>query len=141
SGSIERMEATPDGSKLLVWVAGARGIRCWHLDRLLPALSELGLDTGFSHTFAARHGDENKSRRVSLAEGPGLVREEYYGADFRLLANRSVDTKIDHDWSLVSPSFFLPQPPYSLRWRGSLQAPSPGKYRVELEVRDGARLW
>lgn len=140
SGAVRRLRATSDGRQLLCVVAGERGVRCWHLDRL-------------AHEFALRklpgslREDPPRPAPIAAAyppdtpDGAGLTLREFWTNDFRLHVATKVAPQVYLDCGDKSPSHLLPADEFSLRWRGWLQAPRPGKYLFELEMDDSARLW
>jgi len=51
------------------------------------------------------------------------------------------DQQIDFHWTLYGPDTSLSNDFYSVRWTGTLTAPSTGKYKIGLEGNDGFRLY
>jgi beta-glucosidase len=51
------------------------------------------------------------------------------------------DQQIDFHWTLYGPDSSLSNDFYSVRWTGTLTAPSTGKYKIGLEGNDGFRLY
>ncbi|WP_235964455.1 glycoside hydrolase family 3 N-terminal domain-containing protein [Pedobacter gandavensis] len=52
-----------------------------------------------------------------------------------------IDPQIDFMWTLFSPDKHLATDQYSIRWKGSIQAPKSGTYQIGLEGNDGYRLY
>jgi predicted Ser/Thr protein kinase/tetratricopeptide (TPR) repeat protein len=71
---------------------------------------------------------------------PGLVGEYYYGADFEVLALRRVDPAVSFEWGEGPPWPGGPKDAFSVRWRGYLHAPRPGRYTFSVEADDGVRV-
>jgi len=51
------------------------------------------------------------------------------------------DRQIDFHWTLYGPDPILSNDFYSIRWTGTLTAPSTGQYKIGLEGNDGFRLY
>jgi beta-glucosidase len=83
------------------------------------------------------------SKEVLQFEGKAGLRAEYF-------ANRNlegtpalvrIDPQIQFDWSDTPPAAGLSRSDYSVRWTGTLVAPSSGKYQLILTADDGCRLY
>jgi predicted Ser/Thr protein kinase len=71
---------------------------------------------------------------------PGLIGEYYYGANFESLALRRIDPAVSFEWGEGPPWTGGPKDAFSVRWRGYLHVPRPGRYTFSVEADDGVRL-
>jgi hypothetical protein len=124
----------PGGRELFVLVRGEWGVRVWDLAELAARLRDLGLEPGFTVADAPR---------VEQAREPtqGLVAELYRDRHFGFLIERRRDRQIAFDWGKGPLSPWLPSDEVSIRWTGSLRAPRPGRWELQIDVDDCASLW
>jgi hypothetical protein len=75
---------------------------------------------------------------VTPLKGFGLA-AEYFDGDFRNRVLARTDPQVDFQWHDTRPAG-VPER-FTVRWKGFLKAPKPGKYHIILIHDDGARLW
>jgi WD40 repeat protein len=137
----------PDGVRLFVLLEGESAVRVWHLDRLRSRLTEVGFASGLEVLEPRVLPPEAPKPVVAPAvteppRGPnGLKTELFADPDLRRCVKVRYDQNIDFDWGLGSPDPLVPPERFSIRWSGWLRAPRPGRYTLQLESDDGARLW
>lgn len=71
----------------------------------------------------------------------GLTGEYFSGPNFERKVLTRTDPTVDFDWNWQSPGPGVPREYFSVRWRGKLYAPVPGRYRFRATVDDGVRVW
>ncbi len=79
---------------------------------------------------------------IKLPKGstPGGIVGNYYGGqNFNRFLNKRADRQINMYWQ-SSPLQKVPADYFSVRWKGFLEAPHDGKYRICAEYDDGAQL-
>lgn len=79
---------------------------------------------------------------VALPKGSqsgGIVGNYYGGQNFNRWLNRRIDAGINMYWP-SRPIDKVPDDYYSVRWKGFLEAPATGKYRICAEYDDGAQM-
>jgi PKD repeat protein len=72
---------------------------------------------------------------------PGLIGDYHLGTTLSNLVLTRLDSNVDFDWGLGSPSTELPVDGYSIRWSGEVQAEFTETVRFFAATDDGARLW
>jgi hypothetical protein len=75
------------------------------------------------------------------ARAHGLLVEYFQGRHFEHKAAVEVEPQIDFATGALTPHADVPRGPFSIQWRGWLNVPEAGRYKLSLEVDDGARLW
>jgi hypothetical protein len=147
TGPVRWLAFHPDGVRLFVLLERESAVRVWHFDRLLARLEDMGLGTGLSPT-----------RKIPLpplapvvppdqpiieppSSSNGLKAELYDDMELQRCVKIRYDAKIDQRWGNKAPDPLLPTREFSMRWTGWLKAPNPGKYTLQLESDEGARLW
>lgn len=71
----------------------------------------------------------------------GLVGTYFRNARFGGLATERLDHVVDFDWGEGSPYSSTDYEPFSVRWKGFLEASSSEEYAFETVSDDGVRLW
>ncbi len=140
---ITSVEFTPDGNSLLS-ASADETVRLWRAPTLL------GMRQPTPHPEIIIPDLVTESPYALIAGMPpprnrGLAGCYYRSEDSdeppdsdQLLLSR-VDRQVDFDWSSVPPVRDV-HDYYQVRWSGLLRAPRSGKYRLEIESDDGARL-
>ncbi|MDB5321648.1 MAG: hypothetical protein JWN40_3279 [Phycisphaerales bacterium] len=75
---------------------------------------------------------------ITPLKGFGLA-AEYFDGDLKRSVFARTDPQVDFLWQDTRPAGV--QENFSVRWKGFLKAPKPGKYHIILIHDDGARLW
>ena len=140
-GMVRQLRVTPDGRQWLIMVAGEYGIRSWHVDSLRARLTELGLEVELPLPTERKSKSPPPANPYELPDGPGLIREDFVGEDLRYWTNIQLDSQVSESWRPKEPCLHVGGENFSLRWKGWLKAARAGKYLLELEADDGARLW
>jgi hypothetical protein len=156
---VEHVRRAPDGVTLGVSVRGERAVRLWHLDRLWSNLNDLDLGQGLPTLPTPRPLTKPFPRRDKTkppidrfltgdtkhlpVDSPHGLRVDYFGNPD--LSGRPVVSglvaNIDFDWGSKQPTTEVPANHFSVRWTGTLTAPQPGQYDLQVYVDDWARLW
>jgi outer membrane protein OmpA-like peptidoglycan-associated protein len=79
--------------------------------------------------------------RAQTPAGDGLIGQYYDGENFERVMLIRYDPTVDFDWGHGEPGPGLPTEHFSVRWSGWLVAPVSGRYRFNITVDDGMRLW
>lgn len=81
---------------------------------------------------------------VSLGSGTGLTGHYFNDPGFRFFGRHlltRLDSTIDFQWGGGPPASGLPDDLFSVRWKGFLEAPLDGTYRMQVIADDGVRLY
>jgi WD40 repeat protein len=145
-GPVRWLGFHPDGVRLFVLLERESAVRIWHLDRLRDQLEELGLGAGLELIQKAELPPPIELSAPApveeLPQGPNGLRAELFVDSFLYQCVKvRYDPAIDFHWGEGSPDSLLPHEDFSVRWSGWLKAPTPGRYMLELDSDDGARLW
>jgi WD40 repeat protein len=86
---------------------------------------------------------EERLKRVigGVEYRPGLVVELFRDEEFKQKVKTRVDYQVDFNWGEGPPDPEVPADHFSIRWRGWLLPPRPGRYRLIVEADDGCRLF
>jgi WD40 repeat protein len=137
----------PDGARLFVLVEGERAVHVWHLDQLFDRLAELGLGADLGSIRPAplpppAPGVAAAAPDTEAPRGPqGLKAEVFADVELGRCVKVRYDSQVDQDWGGVPPALLTTGDGYSLRWTGWLKPPRPGRYTLQLDCAQGARLW
>ena len=71
----------------------------------------------------------------------GLCADFFEGLEFDRKVISRVDYQVDWLWGLDAPAPTVPANRFSARWRGFLQSPWPGRYKLAAIHDDGVRVW
>jgi hypothetical protein len=145
-GPVRSLAFHPDAVRLFVLLEREPAVRVFHLDRLRARLESLGLGAGLEGIAAASLPDAvTESPPVPVVEDarvPGGLRAELFAdLNFRHCVKVRFDDRLDFDWGEGSPDPLLPGDFFAVRWTGRLKAPRPGRYTLELDSDDAARVW
>jgi hypothetical protein len=76
------------------------------------------------------------------AEEHGLLGEYFDNGDLTSLVTKRIDEVVDFEWGLALPlADMSPDHEFSVRWRGTLEAPASETFTFYAASDDGARLW
>lgn len=136
---LVRLAVTPNGKSLAILLAGERGVRLWHLDRLEKGLEGMGLQAGLPKAPATRTvaGEKNGFvRQVMPYRQTTLPEDRLLGA----FTERTIGPALE-DTARANPRTVGP-PCLLHRWSGWLRTDRPGKYVLRVQAQGGARvLW
>ncbi|MBC7460157.1 MAG: hypothetical protein H7287_02210 [Thermoleophilia bacterium] len=79
--------------------------------------------------------------KVSNGAGGGLAATYFRRADLTDAAVTRTDAAVNFDWGRQPPVPELPADGFSVRWAGSLEAPTTDVYTFTVQASDGVRLW
>jgi hypothetical protein len=71
----------------------------------------------------------------------GLRGTYFNNADLTQPVLSRVDASVDYGWGSASPDPAIEKDTFSVRWTGTLQAPTTETYRLSTQADDGVRLW
>lgn len=71
----------------------------------------------------------------------GLTGEYFKGRDLKRKAFTRVDAQVNFDWGNSPPKKNFQADDYSVRWTGTVRAPSSGTYNFHVQADDGIKLW
>jgi len=146
-GPVRWLAFHPDGARLFVVLDRDRAVRVWHLDHLFARLTEMGLGADLepiqkAPLQAPAAAPSPPSPVTEAARGPnGLKAELFADMELRRCVKVRYDAQVDWDWGVGAPDPLLPVDHFSIRWTGWLKAPRAGRYTLQLDSADGARLW
>lgn len=87
------------------------------------------------------HPGRSPVRLVGEYAPGALLGEYYHGTNFETLILRRMDARVDFDWNAAHPAPEVKRDDISVRWTGTLSAPSDGEYAFYTDADDGTRLW
>ena len=79
--------------------------------------------------------------KIGVAIGPGLYGEYFDDINLSNCTLSRTDATINFDWGSGSPDPLIGADTFSVRWSGSVLAPSTGNYTFHTVSDDGVRLW
>lgn len=153
---VRQIELHPDGRRLIVLVDGERGLRVWHLDRLITRFVDLDMARG--STLPAMRPSRVPPTAASRSE-PAPSPSEDIPPDSDALARRPIRTQyfagngqgrpmwvvygesLLLDWGRDAPAPGVPGEHFAARCTGWLRAPKPGTYRLLLRTAGDADLY
>jgi hypothetical protein len=146
-GPVRWLAFHPDGVRLFVLLERESAVRVWHLDRLFARLTEMGLGAGLSpiRDIPLAPPAPEVPPDQPVVEPPsspnGLKAELFDDMELLRCVKIRYDAKVDWRSGNKAPDSLLRNSEFSIRWTGWLKAPNSGKYTLQLESDEGARLW
>jgi serine/threonine protein kinase/WD40 repeat protein len=144
---VRQIALHPDGRRLMVLIDGERGLRVWHLDRLMRRLAERGLSERGPTLPGIKVPADNDRPRPAPGPAPGPSEAPLPEGDLlakaplrmQLFAHASQNRPLKVGWfNQLSANdsglhdTALPDERFAARWTGWLRAPKPGTYQLEL---------